>query len=92
MGKTSLKLGHLDKAKKFAERLLDQHDEDAAHDGNTLLGLLALKEGDIEAANQYLIQSGTTKGSPVLSSFGPSMALANALLEGRAGGHSFNLL
>ena len=83
VAKTAFKLGQSYKAKKFADRLLKNHsnDGDAVHAGNTLLGLVALKAGEIDAANKYLIESGKTKGSPVLGSFGPSMALANALLE-----------
>ena len=83
VAKTAFKLGQSYKTKKFADRLLKNHsnDGDAVHAGNTLLGLVALKAGEIDAANKYLIESGKTKGSPVLGSFGPSMALANALLE-----------
>ena len=83
IAKTAFKVGQLGKAKKFAERLLTEYssDEDAVHAGNTTLGLLALKKDDIEAANKYLIESGKTKGSPVLSSFGPSMELASELLK-----------
>ena len=73
----------MDKAKTFANRLLKEYNSDgqAVHDGNTLLGLLAIESGEIEAANSYLIESGKTKGSPSLRTSGPSMSLANALLE-----------
>ena len=83
IAKTAFQLEQMDKAKNFADRLLKNYsnDGDAVHAGNTLLGLIALKAGEIETANKYLIESGKTKGSPVLGSFGPSMVLANALLE-----------
>ena len=79
----AFKLGQMDKAKTFANRLLKEYNSDgqAVHAGNTFLGLLAIEAGEIEAANSYLIESGKTKGSPSLGSFGPSMSLANALLE-----------
>ena len=83
IAKIAFQLGQMDKAKTFADRLLKEHssDGDAVHYGNTVLGLLAVEAGKIEAANKYLIESGKTKGSPVLGTSGPSMSLANALLE-----------
>ena len=73
----------MDKAQTFADRLMKEHggDQEAVHYGNTFLGLLAIEAGEIEAANSYLIESGKTKGSPSLRTSGPSMSLANALLE-----------
>lgn len=52
--------------------------------GHTVLGLLALREGNIEQAVAELQQSATTTGSPQLASFGPTMRLAKELLiQGR---------
>ncbi len=53
----------------------------AIHDANNLLGRVALKRGNIEKAKKHLIEAGKTPGSPQLNSFGPSMALAQELLE-----------
>lgn len=46
-----------------------------------VLGLVALKRGNIVDAKRYLLESGKTKGSPVLGSFGPDFMLAHALLD-----------
>jgi tetratricopeptide (TPR) repeat protein len=53
----------------------------AVHDGNIVLGRLALEQGAIEDAKRYLLEAGTSSGSPVLGSFGPNMSLARELLE-----------
>ena len=43
--------------------------------------VLAVRDGKTAEAKQYLLESGKTTGSPVLNSFGPSMALAKELLD-----------
>jgi hypothetical protein len=53
----------------------------AIHDGNSVLGRAALKQGDIKKAARYLLDAGKTQGSPQLNSFGPNMSLAKELLE-----------
>lgn len=53
----------------------------AIHKGNLALGRLALREGKIEAAEDFLLRAGRTTGSPQLDSFGPNMVLAKELLE-----------
>ncbi len=53
----------------------------ALHHGNRILGLVALKNGDVANAKAYLLASGKTPGSPQLNSFGPNMSLAKVLLE-----------
>lgn len=53
----------------------------ALHYGHTVLGLLALQEGDTQRAVEELHKAGETPGSPQLDSFGPSMQLAKALLK-----------
>lgn len=52
----------------------------AIHDGNLILGRLAVKQNDLAAAKRYLLAAGETAGSPVLGSFGPNMSLARDLL------------
>lgn len=49
--------------------------------GHTVLGLLALRRGDVELAIQELRISAKNRGSPQLGSFGPTMRLAKELLE-----------
>lgn len=53
----------------------------AIHDGNMVLGQVALKRGDVAAAKDYLLRAGRTPGSPQLDSFGPNMSLAQDLLQ-----------
>ena len=56
-------------------------DGDLVHQGHTVLGRIALLQGDVEQAKEHLLASGQTPGSPVLGSFGPTMVLALELLE-----------
>lgn len=53
----------------------------AVHDGNAVLGLLALQEGQRAAAVAHLLAAGQSRGSPQLDSFGPSLLLASRLAE-----------
>lgn len=53
----------------------------ALHAGHTVLGLLALRNGDVSRAVRELHASGDIKGSPQLGSFGPTMQLARELLR-----------
>ncbi len=76
-------------AKDYATEVLDAAMEGSAswnfanaiHDGNMVLGLVALHDGNVGQAEKYLLQAGKSTGSPQLSSFGPNMTLAKALLE-----------
>jgi hypothetical protein len=52
----------------------------AIHDGNMVMGRLALVHGDAEEAKRRLLEAGKTPGSPQLNSFGPNMSLAQDLL------------
>ena len=53
----------------------------AVHDGNLVLGRIALQENRTEEAKQYLLEAVNSTGSPVLRSFGPNMSLARGLLQ-----------
>jgi ketosteroid isomerase-like protein len=52
----------------------------AIHTGHTVLGLVALQNGQMGLALEHLQMSGDVKGSPQLGSFGPHMLLAKELL------------
>lgn len=54
---------------------------DAIHQGNIVLGRLALLKGDVEGAKGYLLAAGETPGSSSLNSTGPSLQLAKDLLD-----------
>jgi hypothetical protein len=89
MAQAALRAGDEAKAVAYANELLRPGQPDAAdwnygnaiHDGHMVLGLVAVRHGDIPAARQHLLDAGKTPGSPVLGSFGPNMALAKELLE-----------
>jgi hypothetical protein len=68
-------------AEKFKDEIWSGRCGQAIHDGNLVLGRIALEQGAIEDAKLYLLQAGTSSGSPVLGSFGPNMSLARELLE-----------
>src|SRR4051812_21243572 len=86
--KESLNQGHDAEAKSLAEeleRLAPQYPKDwnygnAIQDFNIVLGRLALKAGDVEAAKKHLLAAGDSPGSPQMNSFGPNMTLAKELL------------
>lgn len=82
---------HLDRfedARKFADQALamapafksNWNYGNAIHRGHTVLGLLALRQGNLLEAIEELLKSGETPGSPQLNSFGPTMHLAKAIL------------
>ncbi len=80
----SVETGDLKEAKRLAEeRLRNMTVEDGStiNSANTILGRVALKEGDMKKAKEYLQRSAQTIGSPQLNSFGPSFLLARELLE-----------
>ena len=54
---------------------------DDAHRANIVLGLAAVRQGDLEGAKQFLTAAGQVGSSPALSTFGPNMQLAKELLE-----------
>ena len=56
-------------------------DGDVRHHANVVLGRIALAEGDVGGAKEHLLASARVPVSPVLGSFGPTMALALELLE-----------
>jgi len=80
--------GNYEKARDYAAEELQKAESrsywnygNAVHDGNAMLGRVALKEGDLVKAREHLLAAGNTPGSPVLCSFGPDMSLANDLLK-----------
>ena len=85
---TALAAGQDEKAKSYARALLEQapslekdwNHGNAVHAANTVLGLLALKAGDVGEAGRLLLASAGHRGSAQLNSFGPDMVLANELL------------
>ncbi len=87
--KESFVAGKTEDARKDATELLSLAPKyvnnwnygNAIQDGNLVLGRIAVSEGRIEDAKQYLLAAGKSKGSPQMDSFGPNMSLAKDLLE-----------
>jgi hypothetical protein len=87
--KECFNMGKIDDARKYATELLElapiyQNDwnyGNAIQDGNLVLGRIALTDGRIEEAKQFLLASANSRGSPQMNSFGPNMSLAKDLLE-----------
>lgn len=87
--KAAFNIGNMNQARYLIEELQRMLDEfvgdwnfgNAVHDTHIVLGRIALSEGNIAAAKEYLLRAGKTPGSPQLGSFGPNMALAKELLE-----------
>jgi len=92
LAKAAVGAGALDKAVSYATELL-QHAAQTAqpqldwnygneiYTGNMVLGLVALRRGNVVKARQYLLESAKTPGSPTLGSFGPDLRLASELLK-----------
>jgi hypothetical protein len=82
-------LGKTNEARTSAQKLLAMAPKfrenwnygNAIHDGNMVLGRIAVREERIEDAKHFLIEAGKSPGSPQLDSFGPDMGLAKDLLE-----------
>ena len=84
----SLESGDTKAATKYAAEWMTKNTNaqayyygDWLHDGTQIMGLAALKEGRLDEAKNYLLKAGATPGSPRLNSSGPSMVLAQQLLE-----------
>ncbi len=78
--------GDFDKARKYAGDALEcagltgsMFKKDIVHKTNTVLGRLAMKDGDIAKAKEFLVASAAGQG--VGESFGPSLTLAKELLD-----------
>ena len=83
----ALKAGNAAEASSLAGQLLWENTDKSSwnygnvvYDANQILGLAALRQGEVGAAKRYLLAAGRTPGSPQLDSFGPEMPLAKALL------------
>lgn len=83
--RTAYDAGRYELARTYATEALPVPDPqrmgDLHHHAHTVLGRLALREGDVGRAAEHLRASARTNGTPVLSSFGPSMRLARELLD-----------
>ena len=88
LAKAAFAAGDWARAEGLANEALDaaQHGVfwwtgDAIHQGNIILGRIAMRQNKIDLAKKYLIAAGKTPGSSTLDSVGPSMQLAKDLLD-----------
>jgi len=89
MARAAYAAGDLEKASSYANEVLalvkdhtgNWNCGNAINHGNIVLGRVALKNGDVKKACEFLLKAGETTGSPQLDSFGPNMSLAKDLLE-----------
>jgi hypothetical protein len=86
--KAAIAANEVEKARTYANDLLalagkfdDWNTGNAIHIGNLVLGLIAVRDKDLDAACELLLKAGKTRGSPQLDSFGPNMSLAKELLD-----------
>ncbi|MEI6277995.1 MAG: hypothetical protein WCQ16_01270 [Verrucomicrobiae bacterium] len=81
--------GNIGDAKKYATELSTLTPKytknwnygNAIQDSNLVLGRIAIRDGNIEAAKVYLSEEAKSPGSPQMDSFGPNVSLAKDLLE-----------
>ena len=89
LAKAAFDAGDLVKARSYADQLLalaPQYPKDwnygnAIYYGHMVLGRVELAQGNTALAENHLLQSAQTPGSPQLDSFGPNTSLAKDLLE-----------
>ena len=85
----AVEAGNLTKARREATTALELAPKQprawwyggVVHHANLVLGMVALRSGDLEEAKKRLLDAGRTPGSPTLGSFGPNMRLALELLK-----------
>jgi hypothetical protein len=88
LAKAAFDAGEIDKAAADGYELLnmasqypaDWNSGNAIYFGNWILGRIALRQGDVTQAGQYLLGAAGTPGSPQLNTFGPNATLASELL------------
>ena len=88
-GKDAFEAGETEEAQELAQELLNlaPNYEDnwnygnAVQDANLVFGRIAVTQGRLDDAKQFLIKAGQSPGSPQMDSFGPNMSLAKDLLE-----------
>lgn len=76
-------------AKKYAleslslssSHISDWNYGNSIHNSNMILGRISLRNGDFNEAKKYLLASAKSPGSPQLDTFGPSLKLADELLQ-----------
>lgn len=88
LARKAFEAGAFKKAKAYADQSLQSVSyqpeyarSSAIHYSNMVLGRLALHDGDVAEAGEFLLRSGQISGGPGLSTGGPNMRLARDLLQ-----------
>ena len=89
LAKAAFDAGDLVKARSYADQLLalapqypsDWNYGNAIYVGHMVLGRVELAQGNTALAENHLLQSAKTPGSPQLNTFGPNTSLAKDLLQ-----------
>jgi tetratricopeptide (TPR) repeat protein len=88
LAKLAFWAGDTNKAEQYAKEAVSLDppgnpfsDGEGTHDGNMVIGLIALQRGEAEQAKRHLIESSRTSGSGYMSMTGPNLSLANELLK-----------
>ncbi len=81
MAEAAFKIGDFPAAAQLARVYLTSSDRPAQQRANTLLGRVALRQGDLESARQYLIESSNPLAAHDVALAGPILVLAKELLE-----------
>lgn len=85
----ALRRGDLKKAQSLANQALNEAQRKARdwnygnviHDANQILGIVALRRGDVKRAKRLLVLAGKTPGSPQLNTGGIHLVLARELAQ-----------
>jgi hypothetical protein len=76
--------GAWEKARTYAQDALaaaPSTSYDTVHLANNVLGLVALQNNDVASAETYLLAAGRSKGTERMKRWGPTLAVAKALLD-----------
>jgi hypothetical protein len=81
MAQDAFKVGDFPGAAALAKIYVRSQDRTATQRGNTILGRVALRDGDTAAAAHYLLDSAGQSAAKDISISGPTLILAKELLE-----------
>jgi hypothetical protein len=81
MAQDAFKVGDFAGSEALAKIHLQSQDRSATQRANTILGRIALREGHLDAAKQYLLDSAGPMAAKDIAISGPTLILAKELLE-----------
>jgi tetratricopeptide (TPR) repeat protein len=81
MADAAFKIGDLAAAAQLAKLYLKSADRTAVQRANTILGRVALRMGDVAAADQYLLDSADGNAERDIAFSGPTLVLAKELID-----------